>query len=139
MKYFFIILLLASFFVSCSKKEEPKFSAYGTQAFAYSLDTGWEVNGLTRVKGFKNVESNGKFSSSFSYSVILITPQNDSLKAIADTTLNKTNDEKLKDTEIDTQFDLDSTYIKGKYKIIFHLKDVNTGQTTSSSAPFTLD
>ncbi len=139
MKYFLITLLLGFVLVSCIKKEEPKFSSYGTQAFAYSLDTGWEVNGLTRVKDFKNVGGNDQYSASISYAVLIVNPENDTLKAVSDTTVSKTNQEKMNDTEIDTQFDLDSTYTKGKYKLIFHLKDANSGQTASSSASFTLD
>lgn len=139
MKYLFITLLLGFVLVSCSKKEEKKFSAYNSQAFAYSLAPGWEVNGLTRVKDFKNIESNGQYSTSISYSVFLVNPKNDTLKAVSDTTISQTSQDKMNDTEIDTQFDLDSTYAKGKYKLIFNLKDTNSGQTSSSSASFTLD
>jgi hypothetical protein len=138
-KYFLIVCFLSFISLSCSKKEESSFSAYGAEAFAYSLDSGWEVNGITRVKGFKQTENNGKFFASFFYTVDLVTPKNDTLKSVASKMVDKTNDEKMTDTEIDTQFDLDSTYKNGEYKIIFNIKDQNTEQKATSSASFKLD
>jgi hypothetical protein len=139
MRYLAIIFLICFVVSGCSKKEEGSFSAYGTEAFAYSLDSGWEVNGITRVKGFKQTEKDNKFFASFYYTIDVITPKNDTLKSVASKMIDKTNDEKMTDTEIETQFDLDSTYKNGEYKIIFNVKDQNTGEKASSSASFKLD
>jgi hypothetical protein len=150
MRYLAVIFLTCFVVAGCGKKEkstfsasEPKhlhtFSAYGSEAFAYSLDSGWEVNGITRLKGFKQTENDNKFYASFSYTVDVVTPKNDTLKSVASKMIDKTNDEKMTDVEIETQFDLDSTYKNGEYKIIFNVKDQNTDQKASSSTSFKLD
>ena len=47
--------------------------------------------------------------------------------------------EKMSDVDLETQFDLDSTYAEGNYKVIFIVKDMNTEQTAKSSAEFVLE
>lgn len=140
MKYFlsafFLYMLLSA---GCGKDEQTKLEAYNAEAFAYDLGESWEVNATTRVKGFFQKEENGTFSALLSYEIDLVTPAGDTIKSMLSRAEDKTKNEKMMDVDIETQFDLDSTYAEGNYKIIFNVKDANTEQTAVSSAEFALE
>lgn len=129
-----LILLLLS---SCSK-EEQKLEAFNAEAFAYDLGSSWEVDATVRVKGFKQTEAENKFTATLSYDIDLVRPAGDTLKALISKTEDKTNDEEFLDVPVEVQFDLDSTYADGDYKLIFNIKDAETGKTASASASFNL-
>ncbi len=122
---------------ACSKKEE-KLEVFNAEAFAYYLENGWEVDATTRVKGFKQNEKDNKFTARISYTVDLVKPDGNTIKSIVSKTEDKVNDEKFMDAPVDIQFDLDSTYQDGDYKVIFNIKDAETGNTASASASFKL-
>jgi hypothetical protein len=140
MKYFlsavFIYLLL---FLGCGKDDETKLEAYNAEAFAYDLGESWEVNATTRVKGFFQKEENGTFTALLSYDIDLITAVGDTIKSLISRTEDKMKNEKMSDVDIETQFELDSTYAEGNYKVIFNVKDMNTQQSTTSLAEFILE
>ncbi len=129
-----IILLVAG----CGKKEETKLTAYNSEAFAYDIGGSWEVNATTRIKGFKQEEENGKYKATLSYDLDIVTPQNDTLKSIISKVSDKIENEKMSDTSLEAQFDLDSTYASGEYKIIFNVKDAATGASAVTFAAFKL-
>ena len=132
----FVYLLI---FIGCGKKEQTKLEAYSAEAFAYDLGESWEVNATTRVKGFFLKEENETFTALLSYDIDLVTPAGDTLKSLISRTEDKTNKEKMSDVDLETQFDLDSTYAEGNYKVIFNVKDVNAEQAAKSSAEFVLE
>jgi hypothetical protein len=140
MKYFlsafFIYLLI---FAGCSKKEDTKLEAYNAEAFAYDLGDSWEVNATTRVKGFFQKDENGNFTALLSYDIDLVTANGDTIKSLISRTEDKMKNEKMSDVDLETQFELDSTYTEGNYKVIFNVKDINTQQTARSSAEFVLE
>lgn len=140
MKYFlsalFIPLIL---FAGCEKGEETKLEAYNAEAFAYDLGESWEVNSTTRVKGFFQKEENGTFTALLSYDIDLVTAAGDTIKSLISRTEDKMKNEKMSDVDLETQFDLDSTYTEGNYKVIFNVTDMNTQQTAKSSAEFVLE
>jgi hypothetical protein len=140
MKYFlsavFIYLLL---FLGCAKDDETKLEAYNAESFAYDLGESWEVNATTRVKGFFQKEENGTFTALLSYDIDLITAVGDTIKSLISRTEDKMKNEKMGDVDLETQFELDSTHSEGNYKIIFNVKDMNTQQSTTSSAEFILE
>lgn len=127
--------LLLSFF---SKKEEIKLTAFSTEAFAYGMDDSSEVDGTTRVKGFQQDQKNNLYSSTLSYSVDLVTPKGDTVKSVFNRIVDKSNKEKMSDVQLDAQFDLGPSYAKGKYKLIYRIKDVLSGQSTVAAADFDL-
>ena len=140
MKYFlsaFFVYLLV--FVGCSKDEKTKFEAFNAEAFAYDLGESWEVNATTRVKGFFQKEENESFTALLSYEIDLVTPIGDTLKSLISRTEDKIKNEKMVDADLEIQFDLDSTYAEGSYKVLFNVKDMNTEQTAKSSAEFVLE
>ncbi|HSD62929.1 MAG TPA: hypothetical protein VLB50_03995 [Ignavibacteriaceae bacterium] len=130
----FCMMLL---FSSCSK-EEKKLEVFNAEAFAYDLGGSWEVDASVRVKGFKQNEKDSEFTATLSYEIDLVKPAGDTVKALISKTEDKFNNEEFMDTPLEVQFDLDSTYADGDYKLIFNVKDAETGKMASASAPFNL-
>jgi hypothetical protein len=128
------ILLL---FSSCSK-EEKKLEVFNAEAFAYDLGESWEVDATIRVKGFNQNENNSKFTATLSYDIDLVKPSGDTVKSLISKTEDKSNNEVIMDVPLEIQFDLDSTYTDGDYKLILRVKDAETGNMASASAPFSL-
>lgn len=133
---FFIYALL---FAGCGKEEQTKLEAYNAEAFAYDLGESWEVNATTRVKGFLQKEEKGTFIALLTYNIDLVTTEGDTIKSMISKTEDKIKNEKMSDVDLETQFELDSTYAEGNYKVIFNVKDANTNQTTKSFAEFVLE
>ena len=107
------VLLILSFLmvvlVSCSKKEETKLTAFSSEAFAYDLGDSSEVDATTQVKGFQQKEENNNYFATISYDIDLVTPKGDTLKSLISKIVDRTQKEKISDTELNAQFDLDST------------------------------
>ena len=139
MKFFLALLSVILIFITgCSKKEEVKLTAFSTEAFAYGMGDSSEVDATTRVKGFQQEQKNNLYSSTLSYDVDLITPKGDTIKSIVSRVVDKSSKEKLTDIQLDTQFDVGPSFIKGKYKLVFRIKDALSRATTSSTANFDL-
>lgn len=139
MKYLLSVVIVFSFFlVSCSKKDESKLELFSTEAFAFDTGNSWEINASTRAKGFQQNESNGKFSGSLSYQIDLFKPNGEALKGLVSKVEDISNGEKVGDAAIESQFELDSTYQQGTYRLVINVKDVLTGKTASSEAKFDL-
>lgn len=138
MKYLLTAFFLFLCFAGCSKKEEPKLQAYNAEAYAYDIGGAWEVNASTRVKGFKQKEQNKKYFVSLSYDIDIITPGGDTLKSLITRVEDKDSQEELTDIPLEVQFNLDSTYTPGKYVLVFHINDPETGGKASSAAGFEL-
>ena len=135
MKYLLpgIIVILAFACLSCSKKENLKFEATINTTYAFNIDSAWEVNISTKVKGFKQEVSGDKFKTSISYTIDLIKPGGTTVKGLANKTEDKIDKEKVADVILDSQFNLDASYKPGKYTVVINLKDMATGQTTTAS------
>lgn len=124
------IVLLFSFFVlltACSNKRED-LQLFDAESFAYSMDSGWELNATVRAKGFEQDESGGKFTAKLSYVADLETPDGKLFRNISSGNVDKTSAEKLIDLPIEAQIKLDSTFVTGNYKITFFVKDELTGR-----------
>ena len=133
---FFITILL----LSCAK-EETKLETFTPEAFAYDLGNSWEVNAVVNVKGFeqrKNSENNN-FEASISYSADIKTPAGKIIKDMYTDKADFSSKEELLDVPIEVQFDLDSTYTEGTYRIIFNLEDNFSNGTATSSVDFNLE
>jgi hypothetical protein len=131
---FLVITLL--FLSSCSKEDEGKLEAFSTEAFAYDLGNQWEVNASTFVKGFKQEQEGESYTALLSYDIDLITSGGDTIVSMISRTEDKKNNEEMIDTELEAQFELDSTYAPGTYSVIFRVKDELTNSTAISSADF---
>jgi hypothetical protein len=127
------LIVLMTLICSCSKKENLKLEASVTTTYAFYLDSAWEVNISTKVKGFKQEISNDKYKTSISYTIDIIKPGGVTVRGLVSKTEDKIDKEKLSDIILDFQFNLDATYKPGKYTIVVNLKDMVTGQTTTAT------
>jgi hypothetical protein len=141
MRYSFVIIIVLFIFLlgSCSKKKEEKLKVYNSTAFAYDLgDNSWEVDASARVKGFTQTEEGNMYKASLAYEINLITPENDTIKSLISKVVDKSEKEIMSDTGLEAQFDLDSTYTDGTYKLLWNVKDVATNDTASATTNFKL-
>jgi len=138
MKKLFILFFASILFYSCGKEEPVKIETFSTEAFAYDIGDGWEVNATTRVKGFVQKEEKNNYSATIAYDIDLVTPAGDTVKALISRVEDKTDKEKIIDIPLEAQFELDTTYAAGDYKVIFNVKDVSSNQTAISETSFHL-
>ena len=140
MKKFTNYLFLVFFAViisSCSKKEE-KLELFSAEAFAYSMDNGWELNATCRVKGFTQKEESEEYKAKLSFTVDIKTPDGKLLQGVGEGLIDKSEKEEMTDLPVETQIELDSTYTAGKYLVIFNLSDDLSGNTVSIQKDFEL-
>jgi len=137
MKKLIVIFIILLTFVSCSKKEEEKFEAFSPEAFAYDIGDSWEVNATVNVKGFVKKETGEEFSASFDYTVDVVGPDSLSKDSIFIDSKDVIENE-LTDVQLEAQFELDYNSPQGLYKIIFNVKDNNSGKVTTAQADFEL-
>jgi hypothetical protein len=138
MKKLIVIFFSTVIFYSCSKEEPVKIETFSPEAFAYDIGGAWEVNATTRVKGFAQNENENKYTATLAFDVDLVTPKGDTIKSLISKVDDKTDKEKMADVPLEAQFDLDSTYTIGDYKVVFKIKDVLSNQTATSTASFKL-
>ena len=137
MKIFTISIILLILFSSCSK-EEVKLEAFSPEAFAYDIGDNWEVNAQVNVKGLNQKEIEDTFYASITYSVDLILPDDKKIENIFNNTEEVTKEEEILDVQLEVQFELDSTYTEGKYKLLFNIRDNFSEKTTEVSVEFDL-
>lgn len=132
---FFIVLLLAA----CGK-EESKFELFNPEAFAYDLGNAWEVNALINVKGFEQRENddNKHFEASISFTADIETPDGRVVKNIYSDDVEYSLGEEIIDIPLEVQFELDSTYITGKYLINLTIEDKYSGSVINGVIEFDL-
>jgi hypothetical protein len=139
MKFLFSgLIVLLIFIYACKKDELPNLEASVNQAYAFDIGNAWEVNISTKVKGFKQEENAHKFKMSLSYTIDLVKPSGETIKGITSKTEDKIDKEISSDFILDSQFNLDTTYIPGKYKAIINIRDVITGRTATTTGTFDL-
>ncbi len=114
--------LLHILFIGCS--EEPKLELFSPESFAFSLDNGWEVNASVNAKGFAQIEKENSnlYFTHLSYSVNLYTPE-DSIHNADYGSITDSASEKIMDTQIETQLELDKGFTKGNYTLEFIVED----------------
>jgi hypothetical protein len=137
MKYFITMIFISFLLVGCSK-EEVKLEAFSPEAFAFDIGDTWEVNAQVNVKGFNEKEIEDTFYASITYSVDLILPDDKKIENIFNNTEEVTKEEEIIDVQLEVQFELDSNYTDGKYKLLFNIRDDFSEQTTEASVEFDL-
>lgn len=139
MKYLSIVIFSFLFIIGCDKKEETKLQAVNPEAAAFDMGDGAsEVNASVIVKGFQQSEADGFFNSELSYSVDLQRPDGSSVKNKFSDVMTNKEKEKLSDQQLNIQFELDSTFITVKYKLVINVKDNYSAQTVTSEKEFEL-
>ncbi|KUO59987.1 MAG: hypothetical protein RBS48_01145 [Ignavibacteriaceae bacterium] len=138
MKKLISFLFITLIIVGCSK-EKKELNLSSAEAFTFTLDKGAELNASVMAKDFTNAESNGIYSIYLLYSVNLQKPTGEVIVDFKKGELNQPTPEILKDIRIDVQAELDSTYAKGTYKIIFNVIDKYSNKTAHAEKEFELD
>lgn len=133
----FISLIFMLSFISCSD-EELKLEVYSPEAFAFQLDSEWELNASAQVKGFNQTEENEEYSTKLSYYVNLITPSGELLEEIDYGLIDRKSDEKLIDTQLEIQVMMDSSFAQGEYTLQIFVLDDLSEQQDSTQVKFTL-
>lgn len=125
-----VLLLLILLITACSG-EKPQLVLFSPEAFAYTLEDGWEVNATVGARGFQQKEENDTYYASLSYSVDMVTPA-DTLIKVDKGSMDETNDEEFLDLMIEAQFELDRGFEEGEYQLIFFVED-NFSKTKDTS------
>ncbi|MBI5726580.1 MAG: hypothetical protein HY965_01915 [Ignavibacteriales bacterium] len=133
----FFCLLFFMLASGCGKKEENQLQAFSVEAFAYDLGDGWDVNANARVKGFGQQESNGTFMMNVTFAVELVNPAGEK-KTVFNGEQKQQGKEKFSDQALEAQFELDSAYAAGKYKVLFTIKDQIGNQQVTAEKEFEL-
>ena len=135
MKKFFVVSSVFVLVLIACKKEEPlNLEAFSPQGFAYDLGDVWEVNASVRVKGFQqNRDDDTKeVSASVYYNVDLEKPNGEIRENIFKYLKDVTNNERIMDIALESQFELSTDYEEGTYKLIYHIKDELSGMQTNT-------
>ncbi len=125
MKKILFVVISLFVFISCSKKEVP-FEAFSPEAFAYDLGDSWEVNSQVMVKGFLQFEKDGIYTASLQYTIDLIKSNGEKVQSVFSDEKSETKNEPIMDVSLEAQFEIDSSYQEGDYKIIFYITDLNS-------------
>jgi len=137
MKCFIALIFIAFLICGCSK-EEVKLEAFSPESFAFDIGARWEVNALVNVKGFVQKEADDTFSASVKYSANMITPDGKVITNVFEDAKVVNEEEEISDIPLEVQFELDSTYTVGKYKLLFTIQDNFSEESTKVSIEFEL-
>lgn len=134
-----IAVILATIILTIACSEEETFHVASTEAYAFSLDHGWELNANANVEGFKQNEGeNGEFTAKLSYFMHLVTPNNDTLFEADYGYIDKHESEEIMGIQIESFLEIDSSFSTGSYKIIFDVTDDYTQQNITAERIFDL-
>ena len=133
-----LIILIFLLFFACSEEEVLNLEVYSPEAFAFQLDESWELNASVQVKSFMQEEQENSYTSKLSYYVNLTTPSGELLEEVDYGLVNKSNDEKMTDLQVDIQIVLDSSFKAGEYEIEIYVLDDLAGQKESAKTKFEL-
>lgn len=138
MKKTILLLSLLLLFWSCS--EEPDIKLFSPEAFAFTLDNGWEVNATVNASGFAQIEkeNSDQYFTHLNYTVNLFTPE-DSLFDVDHDSVVDSTDEELMDFQIETQIELDTGFTVGNYTIEFIVEDKYSTTKDTLSTQFILE
>lgn len=131
---FFIALLVLT---ACSKKD-VKFELFSADAFAYSLDQGYELDANVIAKGFKINKTGELYAAKLNYTADIIMPDGTVKKGIASGIVKKEEKEEFAEIEISIQKELDASYKLGKYKVAFNVTDEFSGRQLRIEKEFEL-
>jgi hypothetical protein len=135
---FSIIILISILLIEACSEEEENLKLFSPEAFAYSLENGWELNASVYVKGFIQTENEDVYSAKLSYSANMVLPSGKMLEDVDYGIVDETSNEEMIDLSIEIQIELDSSFAIGQYKIIFKVTDDLSQREASIEKPFEL-
>jgi hypothetical protein len=128
MKNIVKILPILFLLLSCAKRE-AKLELFSPESFAYELDNGWEIDGSLRAKGFTQEKNGENYSAKLSYYLDIVTPKGDTLKSAYDGLKDVKKAEEIEDVALEFQIEIDSTFARGPYVLIYTVHDDLGSQT----------
>jgi hypothetical protein len=131
-KYYILLLFPCILFISCGKKEEPKLITFNPVTYAFKTDGGWDVQASIQVKGFTQKKEKDTYIVKMFYSVDLVKPDGNFVNGVVRDTIDEENTEEFMDLPVNVQFELDSSYTVGNYKVIYNIKDAFSNQQIKS-------
>ncbi len=132
-----ICILFAVILFSCSEDKKP-LELFSPEAFAFSMEPGWELNASVRVKNFAQEKEGESFKVEIAYSVILENADGKKIKTIDSGVLKDSAAEEFQDLPIEVQTELDSTVSYGNYNILFSVTDKYSNEKDTLIKPFIL-
>lgn len=135
-----ILLIAVAILILVGCSEEPKLELFNPEAFAYTLDGGWEINATVNAAGFAQIgkENSDLYFTHLNYSVNLYSPQDSLFGVDYDSFIDSTNEE-YADLQIETQVELDSGFTAGNYTIEFLVEDKYSTTKDTISTQVVLD
>lgn len=134
----FVFILSLLIIAACTSKPEPNLELFNPEAFAYYLGDYWEVNATVRTKGFNQIEKEDIYVFRLSYSVDVVTAENDTIKSLFEDWVEEESPEEFIDAQLEAQIEIDSSFGEGNYQLIFHVKDEYFEQSKSIAVDFNL-
>jgi hypothetical protein len=132
-----IYLLIVVSFVACSKDKEP-LELSSAEAFAFSLEPGWELNASVRVKNFIQEKEGDIYQVKLSYNIDLLLPSGERIENIDTGIIDESSEEEMQDLPIEMQLELTDAYKLGTYSLIFSVTDDYTSENDTLVKPFIL-
>ena len=125
------------FFFACSGEKEP-LELFSPEAFAFTLDSGWELNASVRVRNFTQENEDDKYQAKLSYTVDLVMPSGEKISNVDDGIIDESSEEEFQDLPIELQLELSDSYKTGDYQLIFKVTDDFSSQSDTLNQPFIL-
>jgi hypothetical protein len=129
----FIAFIVA---VSC-EPEKLKLELFSPDAFAFTMEDGWELTATVNVRGFKQKSENDIYKSRVSYLIHVITPT-DTIYNADYGVLEKSSDEEMMDITIESQIEFNSNFDTGEYMLLLFAEDQFNANKDTVTIPFTL-
>jgi hypothetical protein len=121
---------------SCAQ-EKLKLELFSPDAFAFTMDDGWELNAAVNVKGFKQNNEDDIYKSKVSYLIHVVTPT-DTIYSADYGVLEESSNEELMDIAIESQIQFDSNFEAGNYMLLVFAEDQLNANKDTVTIPFTL-
>jgi hypothetical protein len=137
MKKLLVLIPLLLIAVACSKKEK-KLELFSPEAFAYTLESGWELNISCQAKGYELVEQKGKYYSKLSFVIDIKKPDGTITSNVQSGKVEQLANEEDADTQLNVQIKLDEKYKPGNYLVIVNFRDELTGKKLKIDKQFDL-
>jgi hypothetical protein len=137
MKKLFLFISLLVIVAGCSKKEK-KLELFSPEAFAYTMENGWELNISCQAKGYELFENKGKYYSKLSFVIDIKKPDGTIIKNVQSGKIEQLAKEEDSDTQLNVQIKLDDKYKAGNYLAIINFKDELSGKQLKIDKQFDL-
>jgi hypothetical protein len=136
MKKLLVIVFSLITIISC-ESEKLKLELFSPDAFAFTMEDGWELTATVNVKGFKQKSEDDIYKSRVSYLIHVVTPT-DTIYNADYGVLEESSDEEMMDITIESQIEFNSNFDPGEYMLLLFAEDQFNANKDTVTIPFTL-